>query len=91
MMYVIDDLWFSVVTYTFAFSKDYSWGNEITMEEIVKKWVFRVGSEKHEADNRVIVNPIREANGEIRREEIMGREDTWKALRGSGLVMPTRK
>lgn len=33
MMYVIDDLRFSVMTYIFA-TKDYSWGNEIIMEEI---------------------------------------------------------
>lgn len=66
MMYVIDYLRFSVITYIFV-TKDYSWGNEIIMEEIEKKWVFRVGSEKHEADNRVIVNPTREASGKWRK------------------------
>lgn len=50
-----DDLRFSVVIYIIT-TKDYSWGNEIIMGRIEKKWVFRVGSEKHEADNCVIVN-----------------------------------
>lgn len=44
-------------------TKDYSWGNDIIMRRIEKKWVFRVGSEKHEADNCVIVNLPREASG----------------------------
>lgn len=56
-----DDLRFSVMSY--ITTKDYSWGNEIIMGRIEKKWVFRVGSEKHEADNCVIVNLPREASG----------------------------
>lgn len=56
-----DDLRFSVMIY--ITTKDYSWGNEIIMGRIEKKWVFRVGSEKHEADNCVIVNLPEEASG----------------------------
>lgn len=54
---------------------DDSWGSEIIMGRIEKKWVFRVGSEKHEADNCVIVNLSREARmEEIQREISAGWE-----------------
>lgn len=96
MMYIIDDLRFSVMTYIFA-TKDYSWGNEIIMEEIEMKWVFRVGSEKHEADNRVIVNPTWEASGKWGKFDGRKSWEGWEIRRyvedveRSGLVMPTRK
>lgn len=62
---------------------------EIIMGRIEKKWVFRAGSEKHEADNCAIVNLPREASGRWEKfdeEEFSGMRNTglWKGFESAG-------
>lgn len=86
-----DDLRFSVMIYYYegVFVREWNYHGG----RIEKKWIFRVGSEKHEADNCVIVNLPREASGRWEKFErkSAGWEKYGTAKRILSLVVRIRK